>query len=73
MTRDRRTARAATRIQKATAALELVPFGTAATPAERGFSECPCQKDCALHGSCHLCVAYHASKGQVPRCTGGVQ
>lgn len=42
--------------------------GLAATPEERGFESCPCPKDCCLHGSCLLCVAYHGRKGKLPRC-----
>jgi len=54
----------------AEAALHVVPPGAPATPAERGFAECPCTKDCVLHGSCHLCVAYHGRKNRPPRCEG---
>jgi len=30
------------------------------SPVERGYDECPCPKDCELHGECHLCVAMAA-------------
>ena len=52
----------------ASAHLHFVPAGTPATPRERGFAECPCPKDCTLHGECPLCVVYHARKGNLPRC-----
>ena len=47
---------------------DLVPAGTPATPEARGYAECPCPKDCTLHGDCVLCVAYHARRDQAPRC-----
>lgn len=53
---------------RALASLELVPAGTLPTPALRGFAECPCPKDCTLHGECELCVANHARKGALPHC-----
>ena len=52
----------------AEAHLSIVPAGTAATPGDRGFSECPCEEKCAIHGECLLCVAYHGRKGVLPRC-----
>jgi hypothetical protein len=52
----------------ASAHLNLIPMGTPASPQERGFAECPCPKDCTLHGECSLCVAYHLRKDQLPRC-----
>jgi hypothetical protein len=52
----------------ASAHLDLVPAGTPDTPQGRDFAECPCPKRCAIHGECHLCVAYHARKGKPPRC-----
>jgi len=48
--------------------IHIVPAGTFATPQERGYIECPCPKDCTLHGECFLCVAYHGRKGRLPRC-----
>jgi hypothetical protein len=45
-----------------------LPPGVPATPQERGFDSCPCPKECSLHGSCLLCVAYHGRKSQLPRC-----
>ena len=52
----------------ASAHLSLIPIGTLATPQERGYADCPCPKDCTLHGECSLCVAYHSRKGALPRC-----
>jgi hypothetical protein len=60
------------KVARARAALNVVPSGTAATPAERGFAECPCTEDCPLHGSCLLCTAYHGRKSRLPRCERGV-
>ena len=54
--------------ESAVASLALVPAGTVKTPGDRGFADCPCPKDCTLHGECELCVAYHARKGALPRC-----
>ena len=48
--------------------LALVPAGTRATPEARGFPDCPCTKNCTIHGECELCVAYHARKHALPRC-----
>ena len=48
--------------------LHLVESTMLASPKERGFIECPCPKDCTLHGECHLCIAYHARKNKLPRC-----
>jgi len=48
--------------------LDLVPAGTPAAPQERGFAECPCPKNCTLHGECRLCVAFYARKNKPPRC-----
>ena len=48
--------------------LHLVSVGNPATPAERGHAECPCPKECTLHGECNLCTVYHARKNQLPRC-----
>ena len=56
---------------RAEAHLNLVPTGTLATPAARGFAECPCPKKRTLHGDCILCVAYHARKHALPRCEKG--
>jgi hypothetical protein len=56
------------RLAIATAHLGHLPAGIPSTPAERGFDACPCPKDCVLHGSCHLYVAYHGRKGRLPRC-----
>jgi hypothetical protein len=53
---------------RATAALALVPGGTPASPQARGFPDCPCPKECTLHGECALCVAYHTRKHALPRC-----
>ena len=66
--RDRHAARADKRTLLATAALGLVCAEASATPQGRGLFECPCTKNCSLHGSCHLCVAYHARKHAQPRC-----
>ena len=52
----------------ALAHLSIVPSGTPATPADRGFAECPCPKECVLHGDCLPCVAYHGRKNVLPRC-----
>jgi hypothetical protein len=69
MSRDReRSAKIDKKRVIASAHLDLVPAGTPATPQERGFAECPCPKKCTIHGECHLCVAYHARKGKLPRC-----
>lgn len=65
---DRGAARQDKRIAIAKEYLHPVPEGTLATPAERGFDTCPCPKECALHGSCLLCVAYHGRKSKLPRC-----
>jgi hypothetical protein len=48
--------------------LHLVPAEALITPQARGFAECPCTKECVLHGDCRLCVAYHARKSASPRC-----
>ena len=48
--------------------LHIIPPATLAFPQERGYVECPCTKNCILHGECKLCVAYHARKGKLPRC-----
>ncbi len=45
-----------------------IPENTLQTPINRGYSECPCTKNCTIHGECILCVAYHASKDQLPHC-----
>jgi len=52
----------------AVAHLALVPAGTKTSPESRGFSSCPCTKNCTIHGECALCVAYHARKHAQPRC-----
>ncbi len=52
----------------ALAYLSNIPDSVPASPAERGFDACPCQKNCALHGECRLCTAYHGRKGALPRC-----
>lgn len=51
-----------------TAHVPDLPAGVPSTAAERGFDSCPCPKDYALHGSCHLCVAYHSGNGRLPVC-----
>jgi hypothetical protein len=56
------------RVAIATAHLGSVPAGTPSTPAERGFERCPCPKECVLHGSCLMCVAFHGRKSKLPRC-----
>jgi hypothetical protein len=56
------------RLAIAAAHLSNLPAGVPSTPGERGFDSWPCPKDCTLHGSCHLCVAYHARKDRLPRC-----
>ncbi len=69
MPRDReRPAKGNKKRTTASAYLHLVPAGTLATPQERGYAECPCPKDCELHGECRLCVAYHGHKGRLPLC-----
>ena len=46
-----------------------LPSDTPATPAARGFSECRCpKKRCELRGDCLPCTAYHAMRGEPPRC-----
>jgi hypothetical protein len=76
---DRRAAKAARRADKraakadkkrsiAEANLTLVAAGEPATPEARGFAACTCTKDCTLHGDCLPCVAFHASRGERPRC-----
>ena len=52
----------------ALASLHLVPAEALSTPQARGFAECPCTKDCGLHGDCRPCIAYHARKDASPRC-----
>jgi hypothetical protein len=52
----------------ATNYLHLITSEMFATPSERGYTECPCQKECTLHGECHLCIAYHGRKNKLPRC-----
>jgi hypothetical protein len=56
------------KLTRAREALDALPAGTPATPAERGFAECPCTEECVLHGSCLLCAAYHGRKNRLPRC-----
>ena len=68
MGRDRQSRKQDKRLALATAHLADLPAGIPSTPAERGFDLCPRPKDCILHGSCHLCVAYHGRKGCLPRC-----
>ena len=68
MSRDRAAARHANRMSIATAALNLLPATTLATPLERGLSDCPCKKDCGLHGDCRLCVAFHLTSNELPKC-----
>jgi hypothetical protein len=65
---ERRTARADRKRATAAENLSLVPAGEPATPEARGFSACTCTKDCTLHGDCLPCVAYHAGRGEQPRC-----
>lgn len=46
-----------------------VPAGTPASPAERGFAQCPCPKTkCELRADCVTCTAYHALKRSKIRC-----
>ena len=66
--RERDRGRTDKKRERALASRALVPAGISAAPAERGFAECPCPKDCTLHGECELCVAYHASEKVLPRC-----
>lgn len=36
---------------------------------ENGLESCPCPKrNCARHGDCAACIAYHAQKNSPPRC-----
>ena len=76
---DRRAAREAHRAEKsaaradrkratAEASLSLVAAGEPASPEARGFGACPCTKECVLHGDCQPCVAFHAGRGERPRC-----
>jgi hypothetical protein len=66
---DKRAAKADRKRATAESFLSLVAAGEAASPQARGFSECPCTKDCALHGDCLPCVAYHAGRrNERPRC-----
>lgn len=48
--------------------LYLIKSTMPATPQERGYEDCPCQKKCTLHGECHLCIAYHGRKNKLPYC-----
>jgi hypothetical protein len=66
--RDRSGGRRDKKREVATAHLDLVPAGSLTTPQARSFAECPCPKDCTLHGECVICVAYHARKHALPRC-----
>jgi hypothetical protein len=68
MRHERQLTKQDKRLAIATAHLGDLPAGVPSTPAERGFDSCPCPKDCTLHGSCRLCVAYHGWKGRLPRC-----
>ena len=65
---DRSAARHERRRALAAENLAAVPADEPATPQARGFAECPCPKDCGLHGDCLLCVAYHLRRGDPPRC-----
>jgi len=66
---EKRAAKADRRRAIAESFLHLVSAGEAASPQARGFSTCPCAKDCALHGDCLRCVAYHAGRrDDRPRC-----
>jgi hypothetical protein len=66
---DKRAAKADRKRATAEGFLSLVAAGEAASPQARGFSDCPCAKDCTLHGDCLPCVAYHAGRrGERPRC-----
>jgi hypothetical protein len=65
---DRKLIRENKKYMIASAHLHLIPAKTPASPLERGYKECPCPKDCALHGDCKLCTAYHARKNRLPRC-----
>ena len=52
----------------AMAHLYLITEDMPASPQLRNFTECPCPKDCTLHGDCHLCIVYHGRKNKLPRC-----
>ena len=54
--------------EKALSFVMNIPEDTLQSPQERDYNECPCPKNCTLHGECLLCVAYHAQKNQRPRC-----
>lgn len=54
--------------ERALSCLSLIPDNTFQSPQDRGYGECPCPKNCTLHGECLLCVAYHGRKGMLPRC-----
>lgn len=63
-----RPARADKKRSIASAHLYLVPAAAPATPQERGYTDCPCLKDCVLHGDCRFCIAYHGRKRVLPSC-----
>ena len=65
---ERYAAKADRKRATAQANLSLVAAGEPATPQARGFTACPCPKDCTLHGDCLPCVAFHANRGERPRC-----
>jgi hypothetical protein len=65
---DRRAAKAGKKRAAAEADLSLVAAGAPATPEARGLAACTCTKDCTLHGDCLPCVAFHAGRGERPRC-----
>ena len=65
---ERYAAKADRKRATAEANLSLVAAGEPASPEARGFAACPCTKDCTLHGDCLPCVAFHASRGERPRC-----
>ena len=66
--RAAKPSKAEKRRARALEALPSVGADEPATPQARGFDECPCRKDCPLHGECLLCVAYHGTRGNQPRC-----
>lgn len=66
---EKRAAKADSKRATAEGFLSLVATHEAASPQARGFSTCPCTKDCTLHGDCLPCVAYHAGRrNERPRC-----
>lgn len=64
----RRAAKADKKRAAAESRLSELGAGEPATPQARGFAECPCPKECSLHGECLVCAAYHSGGSEQPRC-----